>query len=173
MIEISKVPDSAKLYVTKVDFGSGDVRQIVTGLQPYIPEDRLLNHMLVAVTNLKAAKLAKLDSQAMILTAEQEVGGQLQVALLVPPPGSEPGDVVFVEGMSPAPTAPKVMSGNLWKQIPDHLVVQGTPPCCVCGVSGWVGLGWQEPCPRLVWLRCASEWQGLVASGREARRLCG
>ncbi len=44
----------------------------------------------------------------MLLAAEQETAdGGLLVRTLVPPPGSEPGDQVFLEGGSPSADTPK------------------------------------------------------------------
>lgn len=68
MVECAQHPDSVKLYITKIDFGPAGIKQVVTGLVPYLRVDQILNHLVVAIVNLKPAKLAKVESQVCALS---------------------------------------------------------------------------------------------------------
>ncbi len=47
-----------------------------------------------------------------------------QVRTLVPPAGSEPGDVVYLEGGAPTEAAAKQVKSDDWKKIVEKLAVQ-------------------------------------------------
>ena len=73
VIACEEVPKSKKLLCSKVKIGS-EVRQILSGIKSqYSPED-MVGKKVVVVTNLKPAKIAGLESQGMILCAEDEEG---------------------------------------------------------------------------------------------------
>lgn len=66
-------PNADKLYVFKLDLG-GEQRQIVSGIKKwYRPED-LVGKKVVVITNLKPVKLRGVDSNGMILAAEDTKG---------------------------------------------------------------------------------------------------
>ncbi|MFT4243972.1 MAG: methionine--tRNA ligase [Candidatus Woesearchaeota archaeon] len=68
-------PHADSLYVEQVDFGdNGGVRQIVSGLKKYFSKEDMLGKQVLAVTNLQTAKFRGVDSQAMLLLAENEEG---------------------------------------------------------------------------------------------------
>ena len=69
--EISKHPEADKLYVEKVDIGEKEI-QIVSGLVPYYKEEELLNKKILVLENLEKAKLRGVESQGMLLAAEQK-----------------------------------------------------------------------------------------------------
>lgn len=73
VIKCEEVPKSKKLLCSQVKIGS-EVRQIVSGIKSqYSPED-MVGKKVVVVTNLKPAKLAGVESQGMILCAEDTEG---------------------------------------------------------------------------------------------------
>ncbi|MDE6433311.1 MAG: methionine--tRNA ligase [Lachnospiraceae bacterium] len=73
VISCEEVKKSKKLLCSKVKIGS-EVRQIVSGIKAhYSPED-MVGKKVVVVTNLKPAKLAGIESQGMILCAEDAEG---------------------------------------------------------------------------------------------------
>ncbi|MGN0497358.1 MAG: methionine--tRNA ligase [Lachnospiraceae bacterium] len=73
VIKCEEVPKSKKLLCSQVKIGS-EVRQIVSGIKnQYSPED-MVGKKVVVVTNLKPAKLAGVESQGMILCAEDADG---------------------------------------------------------------------------------------------------
>ncbi|GFT66019.1 tyrosine--tRNA ligase, cytoplasmic, partial [Nephila pilipes] len=97
IMEIKKHPDADSLYVSKVDLGdSSGPRTVVSGLAKIIPQEELENRLVVALCNLKPAKMRGVESQAMILCASRDEPKEVEP--LNPPNGSNPGDKVFVEG---------------------------------------------------------------------------
>jgi methionyl-tRNA synthetase len=69
VIQVEDIPGSNKLLKLTVDFGD-EKRIIVAGIkQQYKPED-LLNKKFVFVTNLQRKKIMGIESQGMILAAE-------------------------------------------------------------------------------------------------------
>ena len=73
VIACEEVKKSKKLLCSQVKIGS-EVRQIVSGIKAhYSPED-MVGKKVVVVTNLKPAKLAGIESQGMILCAEDADG---------------------------------------------------------------------------------------------------
>eukprot|EP00195_Chlamydomonas_chlamydogama_P009410 CAMPEP_0202890204 /NCGR_PEP_ID=MMETSP1392-20130828/708_1 /ASSEMBLY_ACC=CAM_ASM_000868 /TAXON_ID=225041 /ORGANISM="Chlamydomonas chlamydogama, Strain SAG 11-48b" /LENGTH=251 /DNA_ID=CAMNT_0049573741 /DNA_START=41 /DNA_END=796 /DNA_ORIENTATION=+ len=132
ILTISDLPNSEKLYKLSVDVGGGQTKQVCAGLRQYLASDSLAGALVSVVLNLRPAKLAGELSEAMILAAEaQGEGGKLLVRPLVPPAGSEPGDVVFLSSASgPAPeAAAKQIKSDDWKKILDKLAVQASKPC--------------------------------------------
>ncbi len=95
VISVEDHPDAGKLYVLKVDVGS-EQRQLVAGLKAFLPRENILDKKIVVVCNLKPAKLRGVESQGMLLAAEEK-GGK-RVALLEAP-DSDPGDEVTLKGV--------------------------------------------------------------------------
>jgi len=81
---IERHPSADKLYVETIDVG-GETRTIVSGLVPYYSEEELLGHNIILVGNLKPAKLRGVESQGMLLAAEND----------------EIVEVIFVDDASP------------------------------------------------------------------------
>jgi methionyl-tRNA synthetase len=98
IVEIKKHPKADKLFIEKIDLGSGDVRQIVSGLAPYYKEEELLNKKVVVVANLKEAVLRGEPSKGMLLAAENEDKSVVEVIF----PDGEIGEIVKVEGIEPS-----------------------------------------------------------------------
>lgn len=97
IIEIKRHPKADKLYVEKVDLGSGEIRQIVSGLVPYYKEEELLNKKIVLAYNLKEANLRGEISQGMLLAAENKNKETVEVIS----PDVEVGTEVIIEGSTP------------------------------------------------------------------------
>jgi len=126
--EIEPLEGSDKLYKTQVDIGGGETRQVVAGLQKFIPAGELLGKNVCVVCNLKPAKLAGTPSQAMILAADTADPSHPEgraVKTVEPPAGSEPGDRIYVGGTEPSPAPPKAMSSTIWAKVVPLLAVQG------------------------------------------------
>ncbi|XP_055946380.1 tyrosine--tRNA ligase, cytoplasmic-like [Argiope bruennichi] len=97
IIEINKHPDADSLYVSKVDLGDASgPRTVVSGLAKIIPQEELENRLVVALCNLKPAKMRGVESQAMLLCASRDEPKEVEP--LNPPKDCKPGDRVFVEG---------------------------------------------------------------------------
>jgi methionyl-tRNA synthetase len=73
IIEATQVPESKKLIKILVDFGS-EKRQAVAGLLKYYKPEELVGKKCVFLLNLQRRMLAGIESQCMVLAAEDEAG---------------------------------------------------------------------------------------------------
>ncbi len=73
ILEATIVPESKKLIKIIVDFGS-EKRQAVAGLLKYYKPEELVGKKCVFLLNLQRRMLAGIESQCMILAAEDETG---------------------------------------------------------------------------------------------------
>ena len=73
IIEANAIPDSKKLIKILVDFGAKK-RQAVAGLLKYYKPEDLVGKKCVFLLNLQRRMLAGVESQCMILAAEDETG---------------------------------------------------------------------------------------------------
>jgi methionyl-tRNA synthetase len=64
------VKGSKKLLRLQVDIG-GEIRQVVAGIAEAYPAGELIGTQVVVLVNLKPAKLFGIESQAMLLAADQ------------------------------------------------------------------------------------------------------
>jgi methionyl-tRNA synthetase len=95
---VSNHPDAEKLYVLQINLAK-EKRQLVAGLRAYIRPEELLGRNIIVVCNLKPAKLRGIESNGMLLAADDGKN-----VVLLQSNGSEPGDEVTVEGI---PNVPK------------------------------------------------------------------
>jgi len=87
VLKCEKHPSADRLLVSQIDLGSGDVRQIVSGIADYIkPEDFIGKHVAV-VANLKPITLRGVQSYGMILAASDN--DQLDVLVSTLPAGAK------------------------------------------------------------------------------------
>jgi aminoacyl tRNA synthase complex-interacting multifunctional protein 1 len=105
--------------------GEEDVKQVVTGLRKYVPEEELRGRKVLCILNLKVAKLAGQTSEAMILATEATIGEELSVKLVNVPDGADVGDAVGAEGIEPAATYPKECKSKFWDAVKTKLTVRG------------------------------------------------
>jgi methionine--tRNA ligase beta chain len=73
IVEAEAVPASKKLLKMQVDFGS-EKRQCIAGLLKFYKPEELVGKKCVFLLNLQRRMLAGLESQAMILAAEDAAG---------------------------------------------------------------------------------------------------
>jgi len=78
--EATQIPESRNLLKLIVDFGS-EKRQSVAGLLQYYKPEELVGKKFVFVLNLQRRKLMGIESQCMVLAAEDNEGN---VILLSP-----------------------------------------------------------------------------------------
>jgi aminoacyl tRNA synthase complex-interacting multifunctional protein 1 len=69
IVECSRHPESAKLYIEKIDLGEGRLRTIGSGLQEFIPIEQMTEGLCVVFANLKPRKLADIMSEGMVMCA--------------------------------------------------------------------------------------------------------
>ncbi len=80
IVEATQVPESKKLIRLLVDFGA-EKRQAVAGLLKYYKPEELVGKKCVFLLNLQRRMLAGIESQCMVLAAEDNVGN---VSVLLP-----------------------------------------------------------------------------------------
>ena len=71
IISIEKHPDADKLYIEKLDDGSGIERTILSGLVPFLKEEELLGKTDIIADNLKPRKMRGIESRGMLLAASR------------------------------------------------------------------------------------------------------
>jgi methionyl-tRNA synthetase len=90
ILEAEPIPNSKKLIKLQVDFGS-EKRQAVAGLLEYYKPGELVGKSFVFVTNLKPVKLMGVESNCMILAADN---GKGKIVLVQPEREIEPGSLI-------------------------------------------------------------------------------
>ncbi|MDR2699626.1 MAG: methionine--tRNA ligase subunit beta [Nitrososphaerota archaeon] len=73
ILEVTPVSESKKLIQIIVDFGT-EKRQAVAGIRKYYPPEALIGKKCIFLLNLQRRMLAGIESQCMILAAEDEEG---------------------------------------------------------------------------------------------------
>lgn len=73
IISCENHPDADRLYVIEVDL-EDEKRTIVSGLKEHFTKEELLGQIVVVVVNLKTAVLRGVESNGMLLAAENEEG---------------------------------------------------------------------------------------------------
>lgn len=109
ILSVEKHPDADKLYIEKIDDGSGIERTIISGLVPFFKPEELEGKSIIIADNLKPRKMRGVLSQGMLLAASSE-DGEKTVLELLSVPEAKPGTVLTLEGES-------VCSSALEKQI--------------------------------------------------------
>ena len=88
VVSAKTVEKSEKLLQLQVDFGE-EKRQVISGIaKTYSPED-LLDKSFLFVTNLEPRTIMGLESQAMILAADDEDGPVILSPTKDVPPGTK------------------------------------------------------------------------------------
>ena len=83
-------PSADRLLVLKVDIGDGAPRQLVAGIKGAYQASDLIGKRVVVVANLKPAILRGIESQGMVLAAQDGT----QLALLTSERPIQPGGIV-------------------------------------------------------------------------------
>lgn len=86
VLESKKHEKADKLLVSKVDIG-GEVRQIVSGIAEHVDPKEFVGKKVVVLANLKPVKIRGVESQGMIICAENE--GKIEVVSSSLPAGSK------------------------------------------------------------------------------------
>ncbi len=73
IVEAIAVPASKKLIQMQVDFGT-EKRQCIAGIQKFYKPEELVGKKFVFLLNLQRRMIAGLESQCMILAAEDAAG---------------------------------------------------------------------------------------------------
>ena len=73
IVKMEKHPDADKLYVLKLKLDQEE-RQVVSGIKDFYKPEDLIGKKVVVITNLKPVKLRGVESQGMVLAAEDKDG---------------------------------------------------------------------------------------------------
>ena len=73
IIVAEDIPGKDKLYKLQIDLGS-EQRQIIAGIKPFFEKEELQGKNIIVVANLEPVIIAGLESQAMLLAAEDSEG---------------------------------------------------------------------------------------------------
>lgn len=92
ILEVRDHPNADKLYILGIDLGA-EKRQIVAGLKGHYKPEELTDKKIIVLTNLKYAKLRGMESQGMLLAADD--GNQVGILTVH---DSVPGDKAGFEG---------------------------------------------------------------------------
>lgn len=122
ILEAGPHPEADSLLVCKVDCGdvsddgTSQPRTVVAGLAGKISTEELVGKKIVAVTNLKPAKMRGIESTAMLLAASNGAeGADEKVELLAVPEDVPSGELLFVEGREPNQPDPLMKSKGALK----------------------------------------------------------
>ena len=115
IIECEVNPASEKLYNEKIDIGNGEIRLIASGLQKHVKIEDMRGAICVVLCNLKAKKLAGYMSHGMVMCAETKERDVIE--LLMPPEGSQPGDLVRIRGYERRPPEQLNPKKNPWDNV--------------------------------------------------------
>ena len=97
ILSLKDHPNAEKLYVMQITLGK-EKRQLVAGLKEHIKKEDLQGKNIVVIANLEYAKLRGIESQGMLLAADN---GK-DVAILTAE-GAKPGESVHAEGIPKKP----------------------------------------------------------------------
>lgn len=78
--EVKEHPNADKLYILKVELPSEPERQLVAGIKPYYSREELIGKQIVLVKNLAPARIRGVESEGMLLAAEDRDG----ISILIP-----------------------------------------------------------------------------------------
>jgi methionyl-tRNA synthetase len=70
VVSVDDHPQADKLIIIRVDLGEEQPRTLVAGLKPYYEPDELEGKLIVVVANLEPARLRGVESQGMLLAAQ-------------------------------------------------------------------------------------------------------
>ena len=87
--EVQDHPNADKLYVITIDLGD-KTKQIVAGIRAAYTKEELVGRQVVVVDNLEPAILRGIESQGMLLAAQDEQG----ICIISPLRSVKPGSIV-------------------------------------------------------------------------------
>ena len=103
------------MFCEEIDVGSGEIRQVASGLREFYTVDQMKDKLVIVVCNLKDAKMKGFVSQGMVLAAKCSDG---RVELIEAPEGSREGDAIECEGVDrdgPPWPASTVKNKKVWE----------------------------------------------------------
>jgi len=74
IVSADQIDESEKLVKLVVDLGNENRKQILAGVKQFYPVEDLVGKQIVVVANLAPRKMMGLESQGMLLAANDELG---------------------------------------------------------------------------------------------------
>lgn len=71
ILAAEEVPNKDKLYKLTIDLSEEQLRTIVAGIKPWYAKEELLNRLVIIVANLEPRTIAGIESQGMLLAADE------------------------------------------------------------------------------------------------------
>lgn len=87
--EVREHPDAERLYVLIIDVG-GLTKQIVAGIKSCYSQEDLLGRQIVVIDNLEPALVRGIQSEGMLLAAQDGKG----ISVIAPDRIVEPGSII-------------------------------------------------------------------------------
>ncbi|GMO12078.1 MAG: methionine--tRNA ligase [Treponemataceae bacterium] len=137
IIDVQKHPDADKLYVEKLDDGSGNERTILSGLVPYLMPEELLGKTVIIADNLAPRKMRGIESFGMLLAADytDETGAEKVEVLTCP--WASAGTPVTLAGQDATAPKPDIIDADTFFavtiEVKDHTVCIGGKPLVANG----------------------------------------
>ena len=94
ILSVQQVEGSDKLLQLKVDIGSDEPRNILSGIKKNYSEDELTGKKCVIVSNLEPREMMGMKSEGMILCSSFELDGEEVVEIVMPPKNSPNGTML-------------------------------------------------------------------------------
>ena len=92
IVAVEDHPDADKLQIIRVDLGEDQPRTLVAGLKGHYAADELEGKLVVVVANLEPARLRWVESNGMLLAAQE---GEDKVVVLTVEQPVAPGSPVL------------------------------------------------------------------------------
>ncbi len=112
ILSVEKHPDADKLYIEKLDDGSGTERVILSGLVPYLKPEQLLGKTVVIADNLQPRKMRGIESRGMLLAADYTDENGKDCVEVLECPWAPPGTPVVLEGTPADGQKPEVIRAD-------------------------------------------------------------
>jgi len=119
ILQAEKHPGADSLFVEKIDVGEPEPRTILSGLVGHYTAEQLTNRKVLVICNLPPKTMKGIPSQGMVFAASFKTDENKTVHLLEPHDASNPGDKVFVDGVTGHPD-PEVKSKR-WNRVSKFL----------------------------------------------------
>lgn len=112
IVSVERNPESDKLYIERLDDGSGTERVIQSGLVPYLREDELLGRHVVLAANLAPRTMRGVESRGMLLAVDYKKADGTDGVEPLTVPWAAPGTRIVLEGGDGARAKPSEISAD-------------------------------------------------------------
>jgi methionine--tRNA ligase beta chain len=122
---VRRHPGADSLYCEEINLGT-ETRNVVSGLVHHVSQEDFEGKLVLVLCNLKKSKIRGETSEAMVLCGSHDG----KVELLVPPEGSQPGDIVQAQGIKPAPMKQLPPNKKIFENLKPSLGVNSEGVAC-------------------------------------------